>query len=77
MIATDVKQEALAAVEALSKLLYHEPYFVSIGLGHDDAGVHVELHVRRSKLPSDWRSSEWPRGVRICTMLREDEVAKK
>lgn len=78
MTKTEVRQEALAAMEVLSKLLYHEPYFSKVCLGHDDAGAHVELHVCKSKLPPDWKRSEgWPRDVRVCVMLCQDEVEKK
>jgi hypothetical protein len=64
------KSEAVLVLETLSKIYYTEPYFKSIELDKDDAGIHVSLRVQRSALPASGAPKiKVVDGVRICVMV--------
>jgi hypothetical protein len=64
------KSEAVLVLESLSKLMYEKPYFKSIELANDDAGIHIELRIKRSALPEEGPPHIGAiNGVRICVMV--------
>lgn len=64
------KSEAVLVLESLSKLMYEKPYFKSIELANDDAGIHIELRVQRSALPEEGAPHIGVvNGVRVCVLV--------
>ncbi len=70
MTTITLKSDALRVLESLSKLMYEKPYFKSIELANDDAGIHIELRVQRSALPEDGAPHIGAiDGVRVCVLV--------
>lgn len=71
MTTSSSQTECLNVLEHVKSTFKEEPYYVDVRLNKDDAGLHVDLIVRRDKLPD----GAAPKvgvidGVRVCVLVR-------
>lgn len=62
--------QCTAIVEQLERMYGKEPYFKAVRLCKDDGGLHVDLLVRRDKLPPGGAPQIGPVfQVKVCTVV--------
>jgi hypothetical protein len=70
MTTLSTKEQCLKVLDTLKEMYADKPYFKSVSLETDDAGLHVVFRVRRSELP-DGAIPKSPSMdlVRVCVVV--------
>ena len=68
---TSESNQAYAVVEQLRLLFEKKPFFKSVGLSKDDAGLHVEIRAKRDGMPKEGLHVGVVNGVRVCVVVHD------